>query len=527
MLRGSVKLAPALGTLILAVHVVGLACLYAHCGRAVLQVRLEVPTGIDGVVPPSLADRVRIDDSSGPGLQRRRWSVSYRGGFTRTVTAAALVGPFQDPAVPACSGRVVVGQALLDDATVGAAGAGSIAHIVERELAANLNGLSQFPIGSFEKLRGLDLTWNRAEQTPDDKGLVDAARAPHGYIRARTVVVFTRVEVPITVVMIPALTAGRLTFAVRARARLDFDNRFVQWASDLIGGDKFATRIAQDEIDELLVTVLEPPPPLPLGDGRELVFGYCGAPPEIAHHAYAAVPISVAIRGVPGADGGQVILPPRFGPATMAPVGAGVELALDLDLDALNAIGFELWRMGFVDEMLAIAGIDRRFNEDPTVAALLTLRISPLRLAQPPVITAAGDRLRMAGDLAVTIADAGVETKGRVWTSLDFRFGAGTEAALGTSVELGELDLTCEPEPGLLVPCYGDLVAALRARAPEVHDTLSLTFAQILRDIFVDQRISDPSLPGALVVDGVRARAYNAQTNAMVRLELDARIEPR
>lgn len=522
------KAAPAIGLAIVVAHAAALPWLLHHCRRDELIVRLgdtplAAPTvQLDGTVPASLRDEVVIDDTVGPGLHRRRWTVTYRGGFRRQVGAAQLVGPFQDPAAPPCAGHVLVGQRLLDG---GAAGrAGTVAAIVERELTANLKGQSQFPIGSFQKLRSIELTWNRAELTPADRGLVTETIAPHGYMRAHVVVAFKRVDIPVTVAMIPALVGGKLAFEIRARAQLDFDNRVIQWASDLVGGDRFATDIAQDQIDQLLVTVLEPPPPVALPNGSELVFTYCGAPPAIVHHAYAALPVAVQIKPVAGAP---EILPPRFGPMTAPPPPTDMKLALDLDLDALNALLYELWRTRYLDTQLEAAGLDDRFNQDPTVTGLLSLRISPLRLALPPVITAAGDHLHMAGELAVTIDDGGTRTKGRVWSALDFRFAPTGADAIAAAVDLGELELSCEPSPGVLAPCYGDLVDALRARAPDVHDTLTRTFTEILGDIFVDQRISDPSLPAALTVTGVTAHSIVGGTNGRLRLLLAAAIEPR
>src|SRR5204863_276396 len=211
----------------------------------------------------------------------------------------------------------------------------------------------------FEKVRSLELTWARAERMPADKGLVSVATAPNGYVRAHVVIAFSRVDIPVTVAMIPRLDGGVLAFTIKARAQLDFDSRVLQLAS---------------------------------------------------------------------------------------------------------------------------AGLDAKFNTDPTVAGLLTLRISPMRLALPPVLTAVGDHLHMAGDLALTIADGATQTKGRVWSALDFRFTAGD--APRAAVDLGELELTCEPAPGVLKPCYSDLVDALRARAPDVHDTLTRTFTEILSSIF-------------------------------------------
>lgn len=525
--RKSVRAAPLVGLAILGAHIAALPWALHACRRDELTVVLTAPpasptASLAGTVPASLHDRVVIDDTSGPGLHRRRWSIEYRGGFRRQVSAAQLVGPFQDPAAPPCAGHVLVGQRLLD----GPPGqrAGTVAAIVERELTANLRGQGQFPIGDFEKVRSLELTWNRAEDTPADKSLVTAATAPHGYVRAHTVIAFSHVDVPVTVAMIPKLVGGKLEFTIKARAQLDFNSRILQFASDLIGGDRFATDMAQDQIDDLLVTVLEPPPQVELPGGRRLVFTYCGAPPTIVHHAYAELPVAVAITGVPGAP---LVLPPALGPAAAPPPPPDMKLALDLDLDGINALLYELWRTGYLDEQLAAAKLDAKFNTDPTVAGLLTLRISPLRLALPPVLTAIGDHLHMAGDLAVTISDGGALTKGRVWSALDFQFGAPGAAPKAAAVDLGELELTCEPSPGVLRPCYSDLVDALRARAPDVHDTLTSAFTEILGSIFIGQRLSDDMLPAELAVTGVTAEAYPTGSNARLRLVLAATIEPR
>jgi hypothetical protein len=271
--------------------------------------------------------------------------------------------------------------------------------------------------------------------------------------------------------------------------------------------------------------VLEPPPPVELPGGRRLVFTYCGAPPTIAHHAYAELPVAVEITGVPGAP---LVLPPALGSVSAPPPPADLTLALDLELDGLNALLYELWRTGYLDEQLATAALDQKFNTDPTVAGLLTLRISPLRLALPPVLTAVGDHLHMAGDLAVTIADGGTLTKGRIWSALDFRFSSGAKGApKAAAVDLGELELSCEPAPGVLKPCYSDLVDALRARAPDVHDALTGAFTTILSSIFVGQRLSDATLPAELAVTGVTAEAFPTGSNARLRLTLAAAIEPR
>ena len=149
--------------------------LFVDAPKASPQLTLEA--AIDPAVDPELARRLRrLPDEppapSGAGLRRVRWRAEYRGGYVRSVGATQLVGPFQDPAAPPCSGRVVVGQRLLDD---GAAGPGTIAHLVRPLLERQLAGAGQFPVGDFREVRDLSLTWAELSGHPDDVAMVKQA----------------------------------------------------------------------------------------------------------------------------------------------------------------------------------------------------------------------------------------------------------------------------------------------------------------------------------------------------------------
>jgi hypothetical protein len=265
------------------------------------------------------------------------------------------------------------------------------------------------------------------------------------------------------------------------------------------------------------VTALAPPPPLALPGGPTLRFLYCDEPPDIVEASHGALPFAIAIDR---SESDPRILPPRRGPGPRPPATPDTLLALDLELDALNALLHELWRGGFLDRRLADAGLDRRFNTDPTVTELLTLRLSPLRLALPPVVSAAPGGLRLAAEARVTIRDGEIHTPARLWGGLDLRF------APGVAIDLGELELTCERSATTLVPCYGDLVAAVRDRASEFHGVLTSTFLQLLSDIFVG-RVGASELPAELVIRGVRPGVTLAAGNATLRLELDGELSPR
>ncbi len=522
-----------LGFTIVAAHLVGFVLYVPQCRRPELVLEIETALAVgsaqpSGTLPAGLEERTRRDHvgTATTGLRHTRYSVGYRGGFTRSVGVTGLVGPFQDPARAACTGRVVVGQRLLDD---GSAGPGTIAHELARNLNAELERESYFGIGSFERVERTSLRWAQLAAHPEDADMLGTA--PHGYVRATTVLVFGRVAIPIVVALVPEPSAQELRFRIAARAELAFSNTVAQWISDTLGGDRLATRLARRQIDGALITALAPPPPFPLPGGASLTFGYCDGPPEIIEGVSGALPFSVAIGRVDQPDGKPAILPPRFGPAPHAPLAATGTLAIDLDLDAANAVLFELWRTGLLDRRLAEAGLDRRFNTDPTVLELLSLRISAPVLALPPVLGASGDKLQLFADARITIRDGGTETVGRVWGGLDFTL-ATTPIASGQpmspmAVDLGALELSCERTPTTLVPCYADLVAALRDRGADFHGELTRTFTNLIADIFVSQRVSAAGFSADLVIRAARPSVELATGNGSLHLELDAGLAPR
>lgn len=452
---------------------VGALIVVAH---AVAFVAIETCSRGDELVidtPPAVVA------TGGPGLRRLHQSHRYRGGFIREVGATQLAGPFQDPSHLACSGRVVVGQRLLDQLVA------TMSHTIDDEL----RGEDIFPVGKYQRLEHLSLRWARLESQLADAGFVGGA--PHGYVRVAATVVFDRVAVPIVVALVPE---PGLHFRIAAHAELAFGNRLVQWLSDKLDVDALASRLARNQIDDLLVTTLAPPPPFDLGDGQSLQFTICDGPVEIADGSYGAVPFAVMI-GRAGA-----ILPPHF--AAARPPPAATSLAIDLDLDALDAMLFELWRTGWLDRRLAEVGLDRRFNTDPTAVQYLSLRISPVRLALPPVIEPGpGGTLHLGADARVAISDGDAVTTGRVFGALDFAFAP--NALRPFAVELAALELACERTEATLVPCYGDLVAALRDRGADFGGALTDAFAKLLADIFVDRHVGAPGLPGELVIHGV------------------------
>jgi hypothetical protein len=489
-----VKVATLAGIALVAAHAVGFVWLAQHS------------RGADFVVeaPPL------VGAGPSPGLHRRHWTVTYRGGHVREVGASELVGPFQDPKTPACSGRVVVGQKLLE----------TMAPVMKDMVTAQMRGMDIFPVGAFRKIRSLSLEWARLESNLGDRRLLGKDGAPDGYVRATATVVFDRGEVDLLVGFVPIRSPASLKFRIAAFADLDFNNSVLSWVSDKLGADRIATGIAREQIDDILVTTFAPPPPFELPGGQTLQFTYCDGPIEIVDGMYGALPFAVAFSALPNAP---EILPPKLGPGTRVTPSADTTLALDLDVDALNALLFELWRTGWLDRQLAEVGLDRRFNSDPIVTDYLSIRISPLRLALPPVIEPHGDGLRLAADARVSIGDGASVIVGRGFGALDFRFVKSTTAALPIAVDLGALELACERSPTMLVPCYSDLVAAMRGRGSEFHGALTDAFAALLTDIFIDRHLGTSELPAELVITGVVPSVTGSGT---LHLQLDGKLVP-
>ena len=524
------KAAAAVGIAIAAAHAAGFAALAGRCRGTELAVELRAPLAapspaLEGDVPEALVRRVETRvDGEPPGLVRRTWTVRYRGGYERAVGAVQLVGPFQDPAAPPCSGRLVVGQRLLDD---GRAGPGTLAGAIAAMLEAELRGESYVGIGDFRRIEGLSLRWAELASHLEDAFLVGAAM--DGYMRVTARIVFDRLEVPLVVAAVPEATASELRFRIAVRADLELGNRVFDWIGRKLGGDSFASRLAKRRIEDALLLAFAPPPPFELPGGHTISFGYCKEPLQISEGEAGALPFSVVIGRAAQAP---QLLPPRRGPARRAPLAKTAALGIDLDLDALNALLFELWRSRFLDDQLARAGLDRRFNDDPTVTEFLSIRISPPRLALPPVIAPGPRGLRLSADARISITDGDMTTIGRVWGGLDFGFASARRVDEPVSVDLGALELSCERAPAVLVPCYADLVGAMRDRGADFHGELTKAFAGLIADIFVDRRLGASGIPLSLVIraaaPGVIFTPPTAGTpaNASLHLDLDAGLIP-
>ena len=523
------------GLALVALHLALAPALVAFTAHAPLRVQVDGAQVVDGAAAGGgghLLDGVRAhedDDGAAPGLVRHRWRQRYRGGVERAVGRVRLLGPFQDVAAPPCGGRLAVGQRLLDD---GHAGPGTVAAVLARELSAALADVDNVAAGPFRKLTKLELRWTTRAEQPFELNLFPAsalrAPIPTGYLRASAIARFARVDVPIVVGALPRIDGGALGFTVAVRARLDFGNRVLDWINANVGGDDVVSRIANGQLDASLLAALGPPPPLELPGGRTLIVELCGDQPvEIVGGSHAAVPVRWRLGGPVEADG-RAIRPPAHGPIAWPPPDPGAALTLDLDLDGLNGLGYELWRTGYLDELLTSLDLPRRFNDDPLVRDLLSLRLAPLRLALPPTLsTGPGDRLRLALAVAVDLHDGALITPALAWGLVDVGLGAAasTSPSITAAVDVAGLELSCEPSPGLLEPCYGRVVAAVRDSTTDVHAAIADALGGALTDLFVDRRLSADGSPATLAITGARGRVLRVGDQAMARVELAAHLD--
>ena len=477
----------------------------------------------DGALAPGV-DAAMTRDGTGPGLVITRWTARYRGGVERSVSAPMLVGPFQDPAAAPCGGRLAVGQRLLDG------GDGTVATIVRSEVTAALSTVEVFGLGKFRKVDRLTLAWVGLYDVPFEAGMFPAAvrAAPttgNGYLRGEATVSFDRLQFVVVLGALPRIKDGQLGFEIGVRAHVDVGNRTLAWVVDRLGVDRLATRFARGQLDTALLSALGPPPPLPLSGDRTLTLELCpDRPVEVVAHRYAALPLRWRLTApVAATDGAPTIRPPLRGPVVLPPPRPDAAITIDLDLDAVNGLLYELWRSRFLDDELARLDLAGRFNHHPIVETYLTLRLSPLRLALPPVVAPAPpSSLRLGLVAAVAIADGATITPATALGQVELGFAPGDRIA--TDVALRGLDVTCTPTPGVLAPCYGDVVTAIRDGSTDSHAALGAALSTVLTELFVGRRLAADAAPAELAIDA--ARAHTIVDATAVRLELDAHITP-
>jgi hypothetical protein len=514
------------GGVLLAAHAALFALLLARCERhdLALAVPADAPAAIvpggafadDARLPAGLGGRVvRTVDGApapgaitrlSPGVHRLEWQARWRGGHTRRIGRTVLAGPLQDPAAPPCGVRLVVGQALLD----------ALEPVLVARVRAGLRG----QLG-FRDVAAVDLHV--------DGG--DSARRPG--LALHLELAFSRGRVPVDVRVVPALVDDRLVLTADVQAEVELSSTWLAGAIELVGQterlDGLVTQVAESEVDKVLgpvAAVLSHPPPIDAGQGRRVELRYCrGVPIEVVHGRSLAVPLAVPMA--PRADGIlPVDLPDR---APLPPPDA--PLAVDLSLDAANAILHQMWDAGRLDLALADAGLERRFNDSEAVRDLLTVRAGRPRLALPPTLEPSGDAarpVRLSVEAEILLTDGDRTTPARLFgqARLDLRTSRepGAMPRARAQIAITALALTCLPRPGQLEACYATLFDAAAARSAELSEPIARAMEQWFDSLLTDREVG--GAPGAPSLRLTRAvlTPWIDKDSGWFRVEIEGRI---
>lgn len=563
-------LAVAVGGVLLAAHVAGFPVLMDGVGGDGLRIRTEAPRigailDRSGAWPDHLGDRVAVDmrpggiSLDGPGMHRLEWTVRYRGGFTRRVGRTQLTGPFQDLADPPCALRLVLGQRFLDGIDHGAHNKsrkpapgrlddlletvvdtpqpGSLADLIKTMIEEQMSSFDQWPIGEFRGVEAMRMRWVRMDDIDDARLRKAIARtvaktvakdseppAVAGILRTLLSLRFEDGQVPVWIAIVPTIGEDGLALDAHVSAEVDLDSWFYQFIADLFDGDDLATSTAKSELDYALASAFGLPPPIELSRGHRLRFAYCDSEPmDIVTGRYAAIPLRLVYESTTGS--GPVLFGP---PARDRPLDMPAPMAVEFELDAMNGILHALWRSGFLDQALADLDLKARFNDDPLVRELLSVRIADIKLGLPPTLWQSQVKvpdLYLGVEVDIAIDDRGRVTPAHLFgaVGIAFRTGQG-DAPLVADLTLTELSLTCEPEPGLLTPCYNDLVQAFRDRAGDIHGELSQRFTALYNRIVVGRRIDLQR--ASLRIDNAEVGTTAHRPTAVVRVDLFGQLQP-
>ena len=128
-----------------------------------------------------------------------------------------------------------------------------------------------------------------------------------------------------------------------------------------------------------------------------------------------------------------------------------------------------------------------------------------------------GEDFILGVEAAVSIRDGRDATDARLFGSVGLGFGDRAPAGLIARLTLTDLALTCHPRPGRLEPCYGNLVAAFRDRAGDIHGVLSRRFTELFEDIALGRTIDLET--AQFRID--RASVHTSRSPAPGRVQVD------
>lgn len=519
MTRSSNLIAASLGLILAGGSLLALPTVLAGFGRSSLEVHLDAPDlspdsklHFSAHAPGAFLtlDGVEFTEKATvlPGLHQLQWKRRYGGGHSQTAGHTQLVGPFQKPEAPPCSIWLLVDQSFLDD---GAAGEGTLAHLLGAQVQRQLRDYKVWPLGKFIAVDSVAASWIPWDQTKSSLlKKVYPENAPAGHLHLDLTISFESGKVPLIVMVQPRLVEGALKLEIHVSAALDLDSRIYQWVADLFDGSAQAGAVIKRDLRAALRGVLQKPPPLALDSHTSLDFEFCRNERIIfSKKGFVAVPLAL-----PVAEGISAPLRPTLGKpldqAMQAPLG------LDIDQNGLNALLQQLWSSKVLDRYLGDELVDA-FNEQETVRNFLSLRLAQANFHLPPTLSFKGnDRFELRAAARLELQDGLLKTPARMFTEISFSLGDAKVHAdvLPRNLRFGAIELTCQPKAGILKPCYSDILTQVQHNQEELAEALSNAFTHELRKLVIGRHLGDTHTPGHYVVQDLRFQSKGSTLRA-------------
>ena len=521
------KGAPLIGVAVLVVHAGAFVAMARTCEPSALSVTIArspgSPLGVTADIAPGIRDRAtayvdgnRVESLAkarvASGMHRVEWVVAYRGGFDRRVGYTTTTGPYQEAEAPPCSVRLHIGQAFLDD---GQGSDHTLSGLVARVVSDELAGLEVRGVGKFRRAGAVSMRW---------------ASEAGGSLRVDLELLFEDAKVPVTIIGVPTLEGGALDWTTSTTARVRLNSSVERWVLSTLRlqdnlddaattiGDKHVQKVAAGLRDAFAV-----PPPVTVG-GRAIAFRYCTDEPiRITDRNSASVPLAL----VP-LEGGltQPIKLARSGrPPPL--LDSSTPLAFDFDLDAVNAVLHLLWETGALDRAIERRRFADWFNESDLVKRFLSVRVEGLGLSMPPAFERnRGPRSPFAigAEAHLTMVEGDVRTKAHLFGRVGVDVATNDEGRLEPRLHLSDLALSCEPEPGVLEPCYGAIVAAAKRYAPDLHGPVAAAFSKRFDALVRGRRLGVAGDPTEFAIESARVTAYPDGASGWIRVGLAGRI---
>lgn len=534
------------GVALIAVHVAMFGVLGERCSGTSLQVKVKAPRSADKLtmrfdVPKAIQHRVKtyLDGkpadlataTAGPGMHRAEWRVRYAGGFERRVGFTQLVGPYQEPAKPACASRMYVGQSFLDD---GKQSEGTAVALVKKIIEREMKGFSQWPAGGFDGIRELSARWIDIdnETWSDDLSTTinfeNLKDRPTGYLGISAHVRLENASIKLKIGVVPRIRGKEIALKAYVDASVKLDNRVYNWVAKRFDVDNRVGKQVQDEMSSALADVITLPPPVPLPGGRKLSFMYCPTGKiRVVQDRHAMIPLALRLDGAhPG------VLPVRLGKSkSIDDVPRTAPLSFEFELDTINAILYYLWHTNFLDDQLKTRGrIEERFNENSIVKELLSIRLENIRLSLPPTATATGNApgkgpaFQIAAAATMDIRDPKGVTNANVFSTIGFDFVGGDTNKLVAKLTFRDLEVTCEPKRGLLKPCYSDIVDVMRERSDALHGELTRQFTDTFNQLVLNRDVGSANAVAGFHIDKARVYARPNGLTGTIRVDIQGAI---